>query len=220
MSNFKEKQLQLYGHSITDLQTQMTSRNVAHSALPLSSSKVTIAGAGGLGSNIAIALARIGIGHLTLVDFDQVELSNLNRQQYKLNQIGMAKVIALKQNIEEFNPFISVTPLQVTVNAANVADLFADADVICEAFDDPAAKTLLLRECSRLFPQKPLVMASGMAGIHPANQIKTKQINQHVYVAGDGVSSGQEGLMAPRVMVAAGHQANQIVRLILGNQAD
>lgn len=143
MSNFKEKQLQLYGHSITDLQTQMTSRNVAHSALPLSSSKVTIAGAGGLGSNIAIVLARIGIGHLTLVDFDQVELSNLNRQQYKLNQIGMAKVVALKQNIEEFNPFISVTPLQVTVSATNVADLFADADVICEAFDDPAAKALL-----------------------------------------------------------------------------
>lgn len=220
MKKATEPELQLYGHSIHSLQAQMTSRNVIHATQPLTDAHVAIAGAGGLGSNIAIALARIGIGHLTLIDFDQVELSNLNRQQYKLNQVGMAKVVALKQNIEEFNPFISLTALQVRVNVANITDLFTNADVICEAFDDPAAKALLLRECSRLFPQKPLVMASGMAGIHPANQIKTKQLNQHVYIVGDGVSTGQEGLMAPRVMVAAGHQANQIVRLIVGNSSD
>lgn len=87
------------GVAVTDFFMGMKERNVAGTTEPLKDARVTIAGAGGLGSNIAIALARSGVGHLTLIDFDVIEMSNLNRQQYKVSQVGMPKVVALKQNL-------------------------------------------------------------------------------------------------------------------------
>jgi len=194
----------------------MKTRNVPDSTAKLAAAHVTLAGAGGLGSNIAIALARSGVGHLTLIDFDTVELSNLNRQQYKLSQLDMPKVTALTQNLQEFNPFVTITPIIQRVTADNVPALFQDADIVCEAFDNPAAKAMLLDSISGVYPNKPLVMATGMAGIHSANTITTKQVRPNLYIAGDGTSTGAEGLMAPRVMIAAGHEANMIIRLILG----
>lgn len=208
---------QLQGLDINDVYTGMKARNVAESTEKLSQAHVTIAGAGGLGSNIAIALARIGVGHLTLIDFDAVELSNLNRQQYKLSQVGMDKVTALKQNLQEFNPFVTIDTVIVEITHDNVAELFADCDIICEAFDNPAAKAMLLDAASEFFPHKPIVMATGMAGVHSSNSITTKQVRPNVYIAGDNTSTGAEGLMAPRVMIAAGHEANMITRLILGH---
>jgi Dinucleotide-utilizing enzymes involved in molybdopterin and thiamine biosynthesis family 2 len=117
----------IQGMAIQDVYQGMKDRNVTDSTDRLTAAHVTIAGAGGLGSNIAIALARIGVGHLTLIDFDQVELSNLNRQQFKLSQVGMDKVTALKQNLQEFNPFVTIDTLVQKVNHDNVAELFADA---------------------------------------------------------------------------------------------
>lgn len=206
----------IQGMSIDSVYQGMKDRNVADSTDRLTAAHVTIAGAGGLGSNIAIALARIGVGHLTLIDFDQVELSNLNRQQFKLSQVGMDKVTALKQNLQEFNPFVTIDALVKKVNHDNVAELFADADIICEAFDNPGAKAMLLDSASEFFPNKPMVMATGMAGTHSSNTITTKQVRPNLYIAGDGTTTGAEGLMAPRVMIAAGHEANMITRLILG----
>ncbi|KRK98151.1 thiamine biosynthesis protein ThiF [Secundilactobacillus odoratitofui DSM 19909 = JCM 15043] len=205
----------IQGMPISTVFDGMKTRNVQDSTTKLASAHVTIAGAGGLGSNIAIALARIGVGHLTLIDFDQVELSNLNRQQFKLSQVGMDKVTALKQNLQEFNPFVTIDTAITKIDHDNVASLFADADIICEAFDDPTAKAMLLDAASEYFPNKPLVMATGMAGVHSSNSIVTKQVRPNLYIAGDGTSTGAEGLMAPRVMIAAGHEANMIVRLIL-----
>ncbi|WP_416353781.1 sulfur carrier protein ThiS adenylyltransferase ThiF [Agrilactobacillus fermenti] len=195
---------------------EMKARNVQDSTDQLAAAHVTIAGAGGLGSNIAIALTRIGVGHLTLIDFDVVELSNLNRQQFKLSQIGVPKVIALKQNLQEFNPFIEIKTVQTKIEHDNVAALFAEADIICEAFDDPAAKAMLLDAATEFYPDKPIVMGTGMAGVHSSNTVVTKHPRPNLYIAGDGTSVGTEGLMAPRVMIAAGHEANMIVRLILG----
>ena len=91
---------QVQGQDYKDVYYGMKERNVKDSTDKLTAAHVTIAGAGGLGSNIAIALTRIGVGHLTLIDFDSVELSNLNRQQFKLSQVGMPKVTALKQNLQ------------------------------------------------------------------------------------------------------------------------
>lgn len=193
---------------------QMKNRNVAGTA-DLALAHVTIAGAGGLGSNIAIVLARSGVGHLTLIDFDVVDYTNLNRQQYKVSQVGMPKVLALKQNILEFNPFITIDTLQTRVTYDNVATLFESADVMCEAFDNPESKAILLQAASDLLPDKPLVMGNGMAGLHSANTIRTKQIRDNVYICGDGESQGVEGLMAPRVIICAGHQANLILQLLV-----
>lgn len=208
---------EIQGSSYNDVYQGMKERNVKDSTDKLAAAHVTIAGAGGLGSNIAIALTRIGVGHLTLIDFDSVELSNLNRQQFKLSQVGMPKVVALKQNLQEFNPFIEIKTHQVKITHDNVKELFEDADIICEAFDNPAAKAMLLDAASEFYPDKPIVMGTGMAGVHSSNTITTKHPQKNLYIAGDGVTMGAEGLMAPRVMIAAGHEANMITRLILGN---
>ena len=209
-------ELKLQGVPVSDVYTGMKERNVKDSTAKLAAAHVTIAGCGGLGTNISLALTRIGVGHLTLIDFDEVELSNLNRQQFKFSQVGMPKVHAMKQNLQEVNPFVTVDAIQTEVTAENVPELFADADIICEAFDNPAAKALLLENASTEFPEKPLVMGTGMAGIHSSNEITTKHLRENLYIAGDGVSKGMEGLMAPRVMICAGHEANMITRLILG----
>ena len=206
------------GMSYEQVYQGMKERNVKDSTDKLTKAHVTIAGAGGLGSNIAIALTRIGVGHLTLIDFDSIELSNLNRQQFKLSQVGMPKVVALKQDLQEFNPFIEIKTKQVEVTHDNVKELFADADIITEAFDNPAAKAMLLDAASEFYPDKPIVMGTGMAGIHSSNTITTKHPRPNLYIAGDGTSKGAEGLMAPRVMIAAGHEANMVTRLILGEK--
>ncbi|GEK66059.1 sulfur carrier protein ThiS adenylyltransferase ThiF [Leuconostoc mesenteroides] len=207
------------GYSVQEVYEDMKQRNVPGTSEKLAQAHVTIAGAGGLGSNIAIALARAGVGHLTLIDFDAVELSNLNRQQFKLSQINVPKVIALKQNILEFNPFITISTIQERVTSQNVEALFGDSDIICEAFDDPHSKAVLLGSSREIFPNKPLVMGNGLAGIHSPNNIETRQQSENVYICGDNISAGVEGLMAPRVLVCAGHQANVILQLILGKVA-
>lgn len=202
------------GVEVTDFFMGMKDRNVAGTTEPLKDARVTIAGAGGLGSNIAIALARSGVGHLTLIDFDVIEMSNLNRQQYKVSQVGMPKVVALKQNLLEFNPFIDIEIHQVKITPDNIETLFADCDIVCEAFDNPMAKAMLLDGVTNFYPDKPLVMGNGMAGLHMTNEMQTKQQLSNVYICGDGYSKGVEGLMAPRVMVCAGHEANAILRLL------
>lgn len=176
----------------------MKERNVAGTTEQLQQAHVIIAGAGGLGSNIAIALTRSGVGHLTIIDFDTIEMSNLNRQQYKVSQIGLPKVTALKQNLLEFNPFIEIDTVQTKITSENIAELFADADIICEAFDNPTAKAMLLEGATKHYPDKPLVMGNGMAGLHLTNEIQTKQPLPNVYICGDGYSKGMEGLMALR----------------------
>ncbi|EEI25560.1 sulfur carrier protein ThiS adenylyltransferase ThiF [Lentilactobacillus hilgardii] len=207
---------EVQGQRYKDVYDGMKERNVKDSTDKLAAAHVTIAGSGGLGSYIAIALTRIGVGHLKLIDFDFVELSNLNRQQFKLSQVDMPKVVAMKQNLQEFNPFIDIQTAQVKVTHDNVKDLFESADIICEAFDNPAAKAMLLDAASEFYPDKPLVMGTGMAGIHSSNTITTKHPRPNLYIAGDGTTKGDEGLMAPRVMICAGHEANMITRLILG----
>ena len=173
---------------------------------------------GGLGSNIAVMLARIGVGKLLLVDFDVVEPSNLNRQSYYVSHLGLLKTEALKEQLAQINPFIQVETRAVRVEEENVVPLFQEYDVICEAFDKPAAKAVLVNTALEKLPQVKVVAASGMAGFGSANTIKTKQVMERLYVCGDlesGACRGR-GLMAPRVQVCAGHQANMVLRLLVG----
>lgn len=178
---------------------------------------VAVCGLGGLGSNIAIALARCGIGRLHLVDFDRVDLTNLNRQQYGIAQLGRPKPEALKEELLAINPYLDIRTDFVKLTEENIPELLAEDDYICEAFDVPEAKAMLTNCVLEHFPEKYLVGASGMAGFGNSNAIRTRQILPRYYLCGDGVSDIEHcgGLMAPRVMLCAAHQANKILEIII-----
>ncbi|MFQ8599193.1 MAG: sulfur carrier protein ThiS adenylyltransferase ThiF [Oscillospiraceae bacterium] len=173
---------------------------------------------GGLGSSIAMHLARCGVGRLLLADFDVVEPSNLNRQQYFVSQVGMRKTDALRQLVEMANPYVQVQTHAVRLNAENIPALLAGWDIVVEAFDDAACKAELVRTCLERLPGTKVISGSGMAGYASANAIETRRVFQNLYVCGDETSAARpgRGLMAPRVAVCAGHQANMALRLLLG----
>lgn len=181
-----------------------------------SSATVAICGLGGLGSNVAISLARAGIGKLILIDFDRVDITNLHRQQYKANQIGQYKTDALSKNLKEITPYIDIETHIVRVSEENANQLLKDSDIICEAFDDAEAKAMLTNYVFEKMPDKYLVAASGMAGIGSANTIQTRRISKHFYLCGDGESDITEAgsLVSSRVMLCAAHQAHTILRIL------
>ncbi len=182
--------------------------------------RVGIAGLGGLGSAVAIALARIGIGALVLADFDVIEPSNLNRQHYFIDQIGMPKTAAMALTLERINPCITVETHRVKLDPENIPTIFAGVDLMVEAFDTAAGKAMLAGSFAGAFPDIPLVMASGLAGYGPGDTIGLKRLSANIYIVGD-LTSGAEpgrGLMAPRVGIAAHMQANTALRLLLGTE--
>ena len=183
-----------------------------------SSATVAICGLGGLGSNIAVSLARAGVGKLILIDFDRVDISNLNRQQYKAAQIGMPKTEALRDNLFASAPFLKADLHTVRMTEENAVRLVREADVVCEAFDDAQAKAMLVNCVCEQLPKTYLVAASGMAGLASPNAIRTRRIGQRLYLCGDGVSDVRSGLglVAPRVMLCAAHQALTVLRILAG----
>lgn len=183
-----------------------------------SAATVAVCGLGGLGSNIAISLARAGIGRLLLIDFDRVDITNLHRQQYKASQIGSFKTEALGENLLEIAPYVEIERITQRICAENAAALLKDADVICEAFDDAAAKAMLVNAVLEAMPEKFLVAASGMAGMDTPNTIRTRKITKRFYLCGDETSDAADniGLVAPRVMLCAAHQAHTVLRLLAG----
>ena len=184
----------------------------------LQAATVAVCGLGGLGSNIAISLARAGVGKLILIDFDRVDVTNLHRQQYKACQVGMPKSEALLANLKEIAPYTDFETHFEKVTAENAVPLLANADVICEAFDNAEAKAMLVNTVLETMPEKFLVAASGMAGYDSGNLIATRKVSKRFYVCGDGQSDVGDGigLIAPRVMLCAAHQALAAIRLILG----
>ena len=203
------------------LRAMLAARNTPELTDRLARARVGIAGLGGLGSHVATALARTGVGRLHLVDFDVVEPSNLNRQTYRLSQLGLPKTEALRREIADIAPYCEVVTDQVRVDAANAATLFADDDIVCEAFDAPEAKAMLVDAVLEHLPRVTLVAASGMAGYASGNTVVTRKITRRFYLCGDGESEAGYGvgLMAPRVMLCAGHQALTILRLIAGEES-
>ena len=181
-----------------------------------SSATVAICGLGGLGSNIAIALARAGIGKLILIDFDRVDITNLHRQQYKAEQIGMYKTVALAENLKEIAPYISLEIHTERITEDNAVTLLQDADVICEAFDNAECKAMLTNTVLSELPDKYLVAASGMAGMGVTNSIRTRRITSRFYLCGDETSEVSDGigLVAPRVALCAAHQAHTVLRIL------
>ena len=183
-----------------------------------SSATVAICGLGGLGSNIAIALARAGIGKLFLIDFDRVEITNLHRQQYKANQIGLYKADALAENLLEIAPYTEINTVTAKITEENFADLLKGADVVCEAFDNAEAKAMLVNGVLEQLPDCYLVAASGMAGMDTPNTIRTRKVMKRFYLCGDETNDVADtiGLVAPRVMLCAAHQAHTVLRILAG----
>ena len=183
-----------------------------------SSATVAVCGLGGLGSNIAIALARAGIGKLLLIDFDRVDITNLHRQQYKANQIGLYKSDALAENLLEIAPYTEITAVTAKITEENFADLLKEADVVCEAFDNAEAKAMLVNGVLEQLSDCYLVAASGMAGMDTPNTIRTRKVMKQFYLCGDETSDVADtiGLVAPRVMLCAAHQAHTVLRILAG----
>ena len=183
-----------------------------------SSATVAVCGLGGLGSNIAIALARAGVEKLILIDFDRVDITNLHRQQYKANQIGMNKTDALRDSLLEIAPYVALETHTIRVTEENAAHLLQGADIICEAFDNAECKAMLTNHVLETMPDKYLVAASGMAGMGSANTIQTRRISKRFYLCGDGASDVSEAgsLISSRVMLCAAHQAHTVLRILAG----
>ena len=183
----------------------------------LSKFRVGIAGAGGLGSNCAVALARSGVGTLVIADFDVIEEQNLNRQYYFTDQIGLMKTVALKENIAHINPEVFVIIHQKKLNRKNIAEIFSGCNIIVEAFDKAAMKEMLIETIHKKMPGIPVVVGSGMAGWGKTNDIIFRKIDDTLYVCGDEYSEVSDNLptIAPRVGIVANMQANVVIELLM-----
>jgi sulfur carrier protein ThiS adenylyltransferase len=182
----------------------------------LRAATVGIAGAGGLGSNVAVALARAGVGRLIIADDDRIEITNLNRQQYFLSQVGRVKVLALRENLERINPFSTYVVHRRRVTRSNVASLFGEADLLIEAFDRAVEKQMLIETWLERFPGRPIIAASGLSGFGGNSKIKQRKAGS-LYICGDETSEPRPGVspMAPRVALVAAMQANLAVELLM-----
>jgi len=185
----------------------------------LNKKTVGIAGCGGLGSNCAATLARIGVGKLIIADFDAIDASNLNRQYFFWEQIGQQKVFALADNIHYIDPEVEVIPHDMKLGPAEIISVFAECDIIVEAFDLAEMKQMIIETVSTEFPDKPLIIGNGMAGWGYSNSIKAEKLGKNIYVCGDGKSEISKILppLAPRVGIVAHMQANTALNILLGN---
>jgi len=183
---------------------------------------IGIAGLGGLGSAVCIALARMGIGHLIVADYDFVEPSNLHRQQYSINHIGMAKVDAVVEIISGINPYMKISAHRVRLTVNNISDIFGDADIVIECLDQPEEKAMLIETVIEYLPDVTVIGASGIAGYGRSNHIVTRRLTNRLFVIGDLASEVKVGqpLMAGRVGIAAHHQANLVVCLLMKDPND
>jgi sulfur carrier protein ThiS adenylyltransferase len=183
----------------------------------LSKFRVGIAGAGGLGSNCAVALARSGIGTLVIADFDVIEKPNLNRQYYFTNQIGSMKTVALKDNINKINSDVDVIIHQKKLDRLNIPEIFSGCNIIVEALDSSEMKEMLIETVQTKMPGIPVVVGSGMAGWGKTNDISSRKIDDTLFVCGDEYSEISDNLppIAPRVGIVANMQANIVVELLM-----
>jgi len=181
----------------------------------LQNATVAIAGAGGLGSNCAVALARSGVGKLIICDFDRIIASNLNRQYYFADQIGLHKVEALKQTLNRINPFCEYEIHNVKLDDLLIQEIFEDADLIVEAFDAADQKQMLIETWAECFADIPIIIASGIGGFGNNETLKQKKSGK-MFLIGDEVSDVTKGYLplAPRVSVVANMQANLAIELL------
>jgi sulfur carrier protein ThiS adenylyltransferase len=183
----------------------------------LKNAVVGIAGLGGLGSNVGVALTRLKVGKLILVDFDVIEESNLTRQNYFANQIGRHKVDASLENFRRINPEADLEGYKVRLTPEKITKVFKDCHVIAECFDRADQKQMIVETVLTKMKDVVVVTVSGLAGYGRSNEIVTRRISDRLMLVGDTVSGTGPGvpLTAPRVGIAAYHQANAITEVLL-----
>lgn len=183
----------------------------------LSKKTVGIAGCGGLGSNAAASLARVGVGRLILADYDEVEISNLNRQFYFWSQLGMKKVDALSENLKAINPVIQLDLHPIQLFEKEIVALFSECDCVIEAFDHADAKAMIVEAMMENLPHIPLIVGNGMAGIGGFNNIKAFKWSNNIYVCGDLISeiSKNQPPVSPKVNIVANLQADLALQILL-----
>ena len=183
-------------------------------------SKVAVAGLGGLGSNIATILVRSGVVNLHIIDFDKVDLSNINRQNYSLKDVGKYKTKAIMESLMEINPYLNLKIDNIKIKSENIKDIFLEDEIICEAFDEAEQKAMLINGIFSLFNDKKVIAGSGMAGIVDANKIITRKVLKNLYLCGDLISGIENnvGIYAPKVQICAGHQANKVLEIIVNGE--
>jgi sulfur carrier protein ThiS adenylyltransferase len=191
--------------------------NDHHIRNKLAGKTVGVAGCGGLGSNCAVALARVGVAKLIIADFDKVDISNLNRQYFFADQVGQAKVLALKENIFRIDPSIKVETHEIHLNEENIPVIFKECDVIVEAFDRAEMKQMIVEAVLGNMPDRYLVCGSGLAG-WGENELIRMTVLGKLYIFGDGINEVSEEYppLAPRVGIVANMQANQVLEILLG----
>jgi len=199
-----------------DFEKQFLSKRDLRILSILSKSVVGIAGAGGLGSNVAVTLARTGIGKLVIADFDKIEPSDLNRQQYFIDQIGKPKVEALLENLKKINPLSEYEIHNVKINKNNISKIFRDVDILVEGFDRAEMKQMLVDAWLSRFPKKPIIVASGLAGYGKSERLHTRKAG-NLYICGDEETECEECIspMAPRIAIVANMQANLVLELLM-----
>lgn len=185
----------------------------------LSKYKIGIAGCGGLGSNCAVSLIRVGIKDIIIADFDVIDESNLNRQYFFYDQIGQYKVDALEENIHRINPTIKIEKHNVKLNEVNILDIYKDCDIIVEAFDKAEMKVMIIETVLSCFPEKPIISGNGMAGYGKNDLIKIEKYD-NLHIVGDGVTevSSEEPPLSPRVNIVSHTMANIVLELLLNGE--
>lgn len=177
---------------------------------------VGIAGCGGLGSNAAMVLARVGVGKLLLADFAIITPECLDRQYFFSDQIGLLKVHGLRDNIARVNPKVNVKAFDIKLCTSDVIELFAHCDVVVEAFDKPEMKQMIIETMLLNLPEIPLVVGVGIAGWGQNAAVHIRH-SDNLIICGDEVSALSEQMpaLAPRVGLVAHMQANEVMKLLL-----
>lgn len=172
--------------------------------------KIGIAGAGGIGSNVAFHLVRSGVLDLKIFDFDRVEPGNLNRQFYFADQIGLPKVEALKTNLLRIDPVARIEAIVQCLEAETVPEVFADCDIVVEAFDRAESKAMLINALAD--SGKYIVSGSGLAGLAPEG-VKLRKLGEHMTIAGDFASDMEAyRLYSPKVVMVASLMAIAVLQ--------
>ncbi len=177
--------------------------------------RIGIAGAGGLGSNCAACLVRVGFRNFTIADFDAVDPSNLDRQFYFEDQVGMKKVEALRANLLRINPKLELLLCHVRLEPGNIVQVFRDCDVVIECLDRAEAKSMLVG--GLLASVQLIVSASGLGGFGSSDDLCVHKLKSNLVLIGDLASDIEKTpALAPRVSIAAAKQADVVLEFIAG----
>ncbi|MCK5148774.1 sulfur carrier protein ThiS adenylyltransferase ThiF [bacterium] len=197
------------------MQSELFERNVPGMTEKLQAATVGIAGCGGLGSNIAVALVRAGVGRLIISDFDVIEASNLNRQHYFQKDIGRFKVEALTDHLLAINPEVKIIAHNLKLDSENTPKLYSHVDIMVEAFDKAESKQWLIETWLSVYPDICIVCGNGLSGVGDTASLKLRRLDNLV-ICGDGLTEMTEGLCSARVAIAANMEAHAVIGLLMG----